>query len=74
MIYTESTDNLGDEECICMVLAGSEDGLSEFLSPEEIELFSLWDANRTMLRQPNFGSFMQEKQNNNSNNKKPAQT
>lgn len=31
-------------------LVGSRDDLSEFLSPEEEELFSLWDANRAVLR------------------------
>lgn len=31
-------------------LVGSRDDLSELLSPEEAELFSLWDANRVVLR------------------------
>lgn len=31
-------------------LLGSRDDLSWFLSPEEAELFSLWDANRAVLR------------------------
>jgi len=42
-------------------LSGPRDDLSEFLSPEEAELFSLWDANRVVLRQTNFGSFVQTK-------------